>query len=563
MKTEFQTFIAYHRKLLVEGIKNHPEHFSKSDLKEFDVATLVATKFLKNQGLYEAWNPVFYLSKPMEFATLTEQQVLFKTYLEPLDGSNILLEAISEEIPADINAAIKSQIIAIKNLRKFYDGLEEEKKAEINEKAVDITKTRNTFDKELEDIEDEINGIYGKLEKGGALSKFAKKAFGGLQRAVGTVFGAGEVKKTSIKEHRRMLIAKYSRLNEDKAAAAELAVNSQVGRQVAAAIRDVMANNKQNLLTSGQVGDIINQFKGAGLTPNDIGNVAHSIGANVQGTLGTLSGGASAAAQAASTKGAMAAGSKAIAAGATGATGAAGTPGATSAAAGASKGKGILAAIKGGAAKFTMGVMAKFGLGALLAALVAAGAAGIKMKNRRLRINALQDLAKEYGAKIVFLKPNPLVENPPKAETKPAELPAGAAPAQLGSGGAPGGAPSGGAPQTGPSGGIGLRQLPATTGGDGGGSTRRGLPRSVRKNLTGNAPSDETEAKRTLGLKVETSNEEAKAKAEEVLNALDNERAELARATRNANKAASLLREQLKREIRKAVLQELKARRNR
>ena len=552
MKTEFQTFIAYHRKLLVEGIKNHPEHFSKSDLKEFDVATLVATKFLKNQGLYEAWNPVFYLSKPMEFATLTEQQVLFKTYLEPLDGSNILLEVISEEIPADVNAAIKSQIIAIKNLRKFYDGLEEEKKAEINEKAVDITKTRNTFDKELEDIEDEINGIYGKLEKGGALSKFAKKAFGGLQRAVGTVFGAGEVKKTSIKEHRRMLIAKYSRLNEDKAAAAELAVNSQVGRQVAAAIRDVMGGNKGNLLTSGQVGDIINQFKGAGLTPNDIGNVAHSIGANVQGTLGTLSGGASAAAQAASTKGAMAAGSKAIAAGSTG------TTGATGAAAGASKGKGILAAIKGGAAKFTMGVMAKFGLGALLAALVAAGAAGVKMKNRRLRINALQDLAKEYGAKIVNLQANP-VENPPKTETKPAELSAGAAPAQLGSGSAPGGAPSGGGSGGAPPGAL---QLTATTGG-GGGSARRGLPIRVRRNLLGNAPSDETEAKRTLGLKVETSNEEAKAKAEEVLNALDNERAELARATKNANKAASLLREQLKREIRKAVLQELKARRNR
>lgn len=552
MKTEFQTFIAYHRKLLVEGIKNHPEHFSKSDLKEFDVATLVATKFLKNQGLYEAWNPVFYLSKPMEFATLTEQQVLFKTYLEPLDGSNILLEVISEEIPADVNAAIKSQIIAIKNLRKFYDGLEEEKKAEINEKAVDITKTRNTFDKELEDIEDEINGIYGKLEKGGALSKFAKKAFGGLQRAVGTVFGAGEVKKTSIKEHRRMLIAKYSRLNEDKAAAAELAVNSQVGRQVAAAIRDVMDGNKGNLLTSGQVGDIINQFKGAGLTPNDIGNVAHSIGANVQGTLGTLSGGASAAAQAASTKGAMAAGSKAIAAGSTG------TTGATGAAAGASKGKGILAAIKGGAAKFTMGVMAKFGLGALLAALVAAGAAGVKMKNRRLRINALQDLAKEYGAKIVNLQANP-VENPPKTETKPAELSAGAAPAQLGSGSAPGGAPSGGGSGGAPPGAL---QLTATTGG-GGGSARRGLPIRVRRNLLGNAPSDETEAKRTLGLKVETSNEEAKAKAEEVLNALDNERAELARATKNANKAASLLREQLKREIRKAVLQELKARRNR
>ena len=287
--SKFDSYVKYHRKLLEKGIVEHPKYFKKSDLLEYDKA--------------------------------------------------VLLEALSSELPKDISAAMQSQVNAIKELRKFYDGLTVTDKSKIDNNSVaDQIASKKNFGAELEDLEDEINGIYGKLGKGGFFSQAAKRGFGFFQRGMGKLFGAGGVTNTSLEEQKMFetLFPEYSNLIEQKmyqdlfAEAAETKeldkdnpklmkeylswttyttapsliieelqpINEAVDNiETARQIYDYLANNQSTLRGGGfivprKVIDVA--AKNYGITPSEVADIAHGgsllnrgSGLNVEGSLAT------------------------------------------------------------------------------------------------------------------------------------------------------------------------------------------------------------------------------------------------------------------------------------
>jgi len=313
-----------HFEIYFENLKiKLKKEFDSESIKLFEEAVSICRIKLKKHGLYETW-------KPYEYVSISKNQ-------------SFLFEEISSEIPADVNAAMSSQIAAIKNLRKWFMSLPEKKQTIINSKSVDLLKSRKNFFAELEDLEDEINGIYGKLQKGGFFSKLAKKGFGFFQRGMSSL-GAGEVTNTNI---------------DEKLSGALLSTNSELFSQVRDAISNIVADEKRNLIGREMVNQLSRRFN---VNPHDIANAAHSIGVNVQGTLGTVS-----------------------------------SPQNVAAAATVANQPTTAATAVG--SKLGMPLMAKMGIGAGVFALVAAGAAGMKMRSRRKRIENLQKVAKLFGAK--------------------------------------------------------------------------------------------------------------------------------------------------------------------
>lgn len=379
--TKFERFVVTHRKLLESGIRKHPTRFKKADLAVYDKVVSHAKTVLTQHGLYESWEPATQLTDPLQF-------------LDP-NTVSVLMEQVSSEIPADVNAAMKSQIEALKRLRAFYLSLPADKKSAIDDAAVDSTKTRMSFGEELEDIEDEINGIYGKLNKGGKLGQLAKRGFGLFQRGMGKLFGAGEVGKVNLE----------NLLYTEKLEVAQLALNSPMAQTIANSIRSYLEVSKVNLLPTNVVNNLANAY---GVSPHDIGNIAHSVGANVQGTLGNLTAGTAAGA-----------GSSSVASGAGTSVGAVAKP------VGGTAGKAV-AGGSVGSKLAGLGIGAKAGIAGVVAALVAAGAAGVKMRNRRKRIETLQGLARQFGARGAVVTPpieNPEVEAPQVAPTSRASAP--------------------------------------------------------------------------------------------------------------------------------------------
>lgn len=394
MNKIFEEYVTYHRKLIIEGIKKYPKYFKYSDLHEFDSVILTSIYNLKKQGLYENWEPMFYLNSPIEFLFLTEQKVFSKAYLESSNENDILLEEISSEIPADVSAAMQSQIDSVKQLTDEYRALTNDQKRELNRRAVVATKSNKDFEDELQDIEDEINAIYGKLEKGGFLNNKFKQVFGGLERMAGTV-GFGTVNEES------------KMLNE-----APLDLASVKAAKIADLLRNYLSTSDANIIPRGLM-DKLAQNYNVGL--DDIANVAHRmVGTNVQGTFGTFTPysmvhklkplgpkpteliikGQGAAA----TKGSAATGIKTATTGAK-AKGIATGLKAKSLATGT---KGVLAAgakAKGAATAATAassGLIGLVGAGAL--ALIASGLAVAKMNKRKNRIKVLKNILKTFSA---------------------------------------------------------------------------------------------------------------------------------------------------------------------
>ena len=203
--TAFDKFAEKHRALLEEAIDLYPNKLSEKDLKVFDIVVEESRKELVKNNLFTSWKPVVSFETPKDFITKTKNHIVFESYLGP-NAINLLSETptppprsgirMTDAEIKDVGAAIKSQIIAIKVLRKFYDKLTTEKKEELDLSARDYTESRDSFKEELEDLEKEMNEIYGKVGSSGFLSDI----FGSLQRGVGKLFGAGSMSSVNIEE---------------------------------------------------------------------------------------------------------------------------------------------------------------------------------------------------------------------------------------------------------------------------------------------------------------------------------------------------------------------------
>jgi hypothetical protein len=395
---DFIKFATNHRNLLETAIKKYPTALKPSDLVEFDQVILESKKELRKEGLLEEWMPAVTFNCPEDYLYANAEEIFLESYLGP-NYQNILIEQISGEIPvADINAAMKSQIEALKNLADWYFKLPLEQRLKLDRETVDSTKSRKTFMEELKDLESEINGIYGKLEKPtsalGKMANWAKQKISGrLQRGVGTAFGAGEVAKTALEEQKIF---------------EELFGNDQVNEQAPG----ISFPSYPNFQAAFDAGRVIAPRVRRGLTA-----AKKAILVNQQTT--------QAAAAAAKTGGTAAAGTGTAGTGTAAAT-ATGTQTAGAGAKGAAiAGKGAFAKLAAFAGAHPIGVAAGIG------ALVAAGAAGIKMRNRRKRIETLQAVARNAGAGGSVVAP------PVESAAEKVAPPTGGAPT--------GGAPTGGA----------------------------------------------------------------------------------------------------------------------
>lgn len=362
---DFIKFATNHRNLLETAIKKYPTALKPSDLVEFDQVILESKKELRKEGLLEEWMPAVTFNCPEDYLYANAEEIFLESYLGP-NYQNILIEQISGEIPvADINAAMKSQIEALKNLADWYNKLPPEQRLKLERETVDSTKSRKTFMEELKDLESEINGIYGKLTDKpttmlGKMANWAKQKISGrLQRGVGAAFGAGEVAKTALEEQKMF---------------EELFGNDQVNEQVGSAIAKVgntaLSGIKQVIPHAIQH---VSKFKKAA---NAV-QIAHQQAAQTAAAAAKTGGAAASGAGTAGTGTAAATGAQTAGAGAKGA---------------AIAGKGAFAKLAAFAGAHPIGVAAGIG------ALVAAGAAGIKMRNRRKRIETLQAVARNAGA---------------------------------------------------------------------------------------------------------------------------------------------------------------------
>jgi uncharacterized protein (UPF0335 family) len=270
---QYSDYVKFHVKILLEGYKKGV--FTKAEVMEAVAQVVTITKYLKENRLLNSWEPAFWLESPKELKSLTERKLLYNLFIK--EKNSLLLEEISSNIPENVNAAMQSQIDSIKKLRNFYIKLKEEEQQEINEFTKTMTKNHLNFIEEIEDIEDEINGIYGELKKGGLLNVF-KKGFGYFQRAVGSILGSGKVETDT-------------NLDEKTQNMGLLDPNSQLFQSIARYLRKMVEEEKTNYLRRDQLERVIervNQVTGRSVTLTDVANAAHSQGINVQGILGTL-----------------------------------------------------------------------------------------------------------------------------------------------------------------------------------------------------------------------------------------------------------------------------------
>lgn len=198
---DFIKFATNHRNLLETAIKKYPTALKPSDLVEFDQVILESKKELRRQGILEEWKPTICFKRPEDYLYANAEEIFLESYLGP-NYYNILTEKLNLDAEAikGIQGGLRAQINALQNIRKWYEKLPADKKEVIENAATGQTKSRMNFGDELDDIEDEINGVFGALDKQkhGIISRGAKKAFGWVQRGLSRAFGGGDITDTTV-----------------------------------------------------------------------------------------------------------------------------------------------------------------------------------------------------------------------------------------------------------------------------------------------------------------------------------------------------------------------------
>jgi hypothetical protein len=208
---DFDTFFREHRSLLVRAIRKYPNQLNESELESFDRIVNKSRKIMNNAGVLREWRSVVSLKKPEDFLSISSDNIMLEAYYGS-QYQTLLTEVDTERSVkginlkpdqlAGINTAMKSQIDAIKSLRTWYDALPADKKTDIDGKCREQSKSGKSFEDEVGDLEDEINGAYGVLnrDKFGTMQRAAKYGFGFFQRGMSKLFGAGETTQRSVEE---------------------------------------------------------------------------------------------------------------------------------------------------------------------------------------------------------------------------------------------------------------------------------------------------------------------------------------------------------------------------
>lgn len=411
---DFIKFATNHRNLLETAIKKYPTALKPSDLVEFDQVILESKKELRKEGLLEEWMPAVTFNCPEDYLYANAEEIFLESYLGP-NYYNMLTEALNldDKTLSGIKGGLRAQITALQNIRKWYDSLTPEKQEEVEAEAQSRTKSRMDFKDELKDIEDEINGVYGKLDKShGIISRGAKKAFGWVQRGLSRAFGGGDITDTSVQEN-----IMFEELFQREYLQEEFGLTTAQAGQIGTAFYNLAKTSLGRGATEQAIARLMGSQRSAGLFQQaatsvlgqgstiPMGNVNAAVHAatpfwqlpSMTGFNPSLGGVGLPVPSVPPVPG--------------------GGPGAT------------LTPIKGAgktiAAKAAgMGLGAKLAIGGGIAALIAAGAAGIKLRNRRKRIEILQMIARKYKAPAEVTKAVPLPEAIKTAETTTAEKPA-------------------------------------------------------------------------------------------------------------------------------------------
>jgi len=138
-RLEFVRYAKKQRNFLVEFRKNYPDLFTEKDLKEFDNTIFRLYLVNKTHNIFEqlTFTPFKNQKQLIEFLFLNEQ-------INP------------ELLKKDLAPAIKSQIVAVDNIYKFFDAL-------FNSPMKDtgIEQIARNYKKEIEDLSEEINSMFG------------------------------------------------------------------------------------------------------------------------------------------------------------------------------------------------------------------------------------------------------------------------------------------------------------------------------------------------------------------------------------------------------------------
>lgn len=154
-KLEFLRYAKTQRRYLVEFIHKYPDLFKQQDLKDFD-KTIFELYLLNNK------HNIF-------------EQITFTPFKNEKQLFNLLFlnEQINQELlNKEVTPALKSQIVAVDNIYKFFNTL-------INSplKNTGIAKIAANYQKEVEAISEELNSMFGMGQ--------AKGVSGLLRRGVG------------------------------------------------------------------------------------------------------------------------------------------------------------------------------------------------------------------------------------------------------------------------------------------------------------------------------------------------------------------------------------------
>ena len=174
-KLPFIRYANQQRRVLIESIHRYPSLFEYNDLAEYDAT-------IKELYLYLGINDLF---SEFSYTAFKSHKDLFK-YV-------ILEEQINPELlTKEINQTVKSQILVVDNMYKFFDML---RKGPLQKTS--LGSTANYFiNDDLEKLSEELNSMYGKGKASG-VHGLVRRGVGLAQGIAGRFSNAATVKEAT------------------------------------------------------------------------------------------------------------------------------------------------------------------------------------------------------------------------------------------------------------------------------------------------------------------------------------------------------------------------------
>ena len=175
-KLPFIRYAKEQRRVLAESIHRYPSLFEHGDLVDYDATIKELYLYLGANNLFSEFN----------YTPFKNHKDLFKFV--------ILEEQINPELlTKDINQTVKSQILVVDNMYKFFDML---RRSPLQKTS--LGSTANYFiNDDLEKLSEELNSMYGKGKASG-MSGFVRRGVGLAQGIAGRFSNAATVKEASI-----------------------------------------------------------------------------------------------------------------------------------------------------------------------------------------------------------------------------------------------------------------------------------------------------------------------------------------------------------------------------